>query len=180
MRPKPSRTALFLLVLVGFGGSTAVLAAAAAPAVAAAAPAALGDDDGPKISVDGQTVETIVPAAVKGRNLLIPGDLVVKLGVGIKWDKKKITMAHGDTVAVIPVDGGKKGGELHKLDRKTEVPLVPARVLREAFNLNFSEWKRGEEAIVVNTKEPFNPYKKEPEPPGQGRDRRGRRGSPRS
>lgn len=114
-------------------------------------------DDEYKIFLDGEEIQTKVPAEAKGRSLLLPGDLATKLGVSIKWGKRKIYLVHDRRLVEIKNDGGKKGGDV-----VDDVPRVPFRVLRDIFNINI-RWDRVAEKVEVNSKEPYN-QAFEPEP----------------
>ena len=131
--------------------------AAIALLLAGPSPLSSADDDY-KIFIDGKEVQPKVPVVVKGRYLLIPGDVAVKVGVSIKWSKKKMTLVHGNILVEIKNDGGKKGGDV--LDG---VPRIPRRVLQENFNIKV-DWDRVDEKVEISTKDEFNPHMELPAP----------------
>ncbi|MCZ6602190.1 MAG: hypothetical protein O6952_04225, partial [Planctomycetota bacterium] len=112
-----------------------------------------------KVIFDGKEVETKVPALARGRFVLIPGELVTKLGVSIKWTKKKMILVRGEKLIEIRNDGGKRGGDV-----VDGVPRVPDKILRDTFNL-WIRSNRVSEQVEIKSKEKDNPLFEEPNQP---------------
>ncbi|MCZ6690246.1 MAG: TlpA disulfide reductase family protein [Planctomycetota bacterium] len=112
-----------------------------------------------KVIFDGKEVETKVPALARGRFVLIPVELVTRLGVSIKWTKKKMILVRGEKLIEIRNDGGKRGGDV-----VDGVPRVPDKILRDTFNL-WIRSNRVSEQVEIKSKEKDNPLFEEPARP---------------